>query len=154
MAPGTQVKIGSEDFEQVADALETDLGAAEVETETAEAVRSELIEQREWLAERLEGNGSSLRKTMPDTDADNGLSRYVARTAQFYTGVNDSIPVTATFDLQEWIDEQGYDASVSGVTDDAGDEIAALVDLLVDDLLINHFEMDPTAAARRWKGLL
>ncbi|WP_158603140.1 hypothetical protein [Halorubrum sp. Atlit-26R] len=125
-----------------------------METAAAEAARSELVEQREWLAERLEGRGDSLRKSMPDTDADNGLSRYVARMAHYHTGVNTSMPVTATFDLQEWIDEQGFDASVSGITDDAGDEIAALVDLLVDDLLINHFEMDPTAAARRWKGLL
>ncbi|MFC6771470.1 hypothetical protein ACFQDD_08080 [Halorubrum pallidum] len=151
MASTSETTIG---IDEVEEALDTDLTTADTDTVAGEVAREELAEQREWLAERLEGRGDSLRKSMPDTDADNGLSRYVCRMAHFHAGVNTSMPVTASFDLQDWVDEQGIDASVSGLTDDAGEEIAAMVDMLVDDLLINHFEIEPTGAAREWKGLL
>lgn len=102
------------------------------------------------LTERLSGRGDGLRSSKPDTDADDGLTQYVWRMARFHSGADPCMPTTAAWWLQDWLDARGIDASVSGVTDDAGEEITEALDAVVDEVLdgLGH---DSDAGAKRWK---
>lgn len=102
------------------------------------------------LTERLTARGGGLRASKPDTDADNGLIQYVWRMARFHTGADPSMPVTAGWWLQSWLDEQGIDAKVSGRTDAAGEEITEGLDAVV-AALIGEFGHNPTGGANRWE---
>lgn len=89
-----------------------------------------------------------VRKSKPEDE--NGLVKYVWRLVRFHTGADTHMPVTAFWWLQDWIDEKGIDASVSGIHDEKGKEILDEADELVDEV-IGVFGLDPTSAARTWK---
>lgn len=101
------------------------------------------------LTERLTGRGDGLRSSKPDTDADNGLIQYVWRMARFHAGYDTSMPVTAAWWLQEYVDELGVSASVSGVTDDAGTELTAELETVTERVLSELGE-DASRGASRW----
>jgi hypothetical protein len=78
-----------------------------------------------------------------------GMHQFVWRMARFHSGQDASMPVTAFWWLQDWIDEQMLDASVSGISDDAGKELTQILDDLADDVL-RIYGLDPNGGARRW----
>jgi hypothetical protein len=102
------------------------------------------------LADRLEGRNGGLRKSKPATDADTGLTQYIWRMCRFHAGADTSMPVTAAWWLQEYLDETGIDASVSGILDEEGKEITDALDGVVDEVLA-ELGYDSDAAAKRWK---
>lgn len=104
------------------------------------------IELDEFV-DALTGRGDSFRKSKPDAD---GLTQYVWRMARFHSGADSSMPVTASWWLQDYLDEQGIDASVSGITDAEGKAVTAFLDNVVDDVLA-EFGLDISRGARRWK---
>jgi len=105
------------------------------------------------LADRLSGRGDGLRTSKPKAKNDTGLEQFVWRMARFHSGADTSIPVTATFWLQDWIDtELNTNVSVTGIIDDDGKEFLSILDDIVDEILINEFNLDSTKAAREWKG--
>lgn len=120
-------------------------------------VRSEVeavLEQfdGEHLVDRLQGRGGGLRVSKPDTESDDGLIQYIWRQARFHSGQDTSLPVTAAWWLQEWLDEQGIDASVSGITDDAGKAISEVLQRIACTVL-EAFGLSTDGAIERWEGL-
>ena len=108
------------------------------------------IPSSEELAERIAPYGDTskgIRASKPD---DNGLVQYVWRMSRFFSGEDMHMPVTAYWWLQDWIDEQGIDASVSGIHDDRGEEIMNELEDVITEVIREEFEMDDTKAARRW----
>ena len=104
----------------------------------------------DWQDE-LSGRGDSFRVSKPDA---NGLIQYVWRQAHFHSGEDDSMPVTSAWWLQEWLDGQGIDASVSGVLDEDGKEITEYLDMVAQEVLEYEFGRDPDAGANRWANSL
>ena len=98
------------------------------------------------LADDLTGRAGGLRPSKPTS---NGLHQYLWRMARFHAGYDTSMPVTAAWWLQDYLDDQGIDASVSGVTDDRGTELTSALEDVVDDLLVRLGE-NPTRGAARW----
>lgn len=115
--------------------------------ETTETVLESI--DKDHLADRLTGD-DGLRTSKPRADGDTGLTQYVWRMAAMHSRLNSSMPVTASWWLQEWLDENGIDASVSGIVDDRGSEITAALDDVVDEILEDHFGYDPNAGAKQW----
>lgn len=108
------------------------------------------------IAERLAPYGDTdrgLRKSKPD---DNGLVQYIWRMARFHSGADMHMPVTAFWWLQSWLDENGYDASVSGIHDDAGKQVMNELDAITTKVLREEFGESDLEAAKRWSkaGLL
>lgn len=103
------------------------------------------------LTDALTGRAGGLRPSKPTTHDE--LTQYVWRMCRFHSGHDPSMPVTASWDLQAFLDEQGIEARVSGITDDAGKEITGALDELCDVILVELGE-DPYGAAKRWQGLL
>lgn len=110
------------------------------------------------LIDRMEGRGGGIRPSKPQASGDNGLIQYVWRMCRFHSGADAKMPVTATWWLEGWLEEQdGIEASVSGVKTDAeregGDAITdALEDVVT--LILLTYGRDPTGGAKRWEGLL
>jgi hypothetical protein len=102
------------------------------------------------LTDRLEGRNGGLRTSKPTTDRDDGLTQYIWRMARFHSGADPSMPVTASWWLQDYVDDLGIDASVSGVMDDRGEEITDELDKVTVEIL-EKLGLDPTAGARRWQ---
>jgi CHASE3 domain sensor protein len=61
------------------------------------------------------------------------------------------MPVSAFWWLQDYLDERGIDASVSGIHDDRGQEIMNELDSVVAEVLTEEFGRSDTEAARRWQ---
>lgn len=114
---------------------------------TSEATR-ELVEliDIDQLEDELEGR-NGLRTSKPDAD---GLTQYVWRMCRFHSGADTCMPVMAAGWLQDYLDQQGIDASVSGVMDDEGKEITTELEK-VTDALISRFGGNPAAGAKRWE---
>lgn len=131
---------------------------ADVETRadlTAEA-REVLEHDRtdlDHLVERLTGRDGGLRTSKPTAQNDSGLEQYVWRLAAFHSSQNPSIPVTASWWLSGWLDEEGIDAEVSGITDEAGEEITALLDV-ISRIVLTRLGYDPDAGIKRWEQAL
>lgn len=102
------------------------------------------------ITEELTGRGDGLRKSKPDAD---GLTQYVWRMCRFHAGYDTSMPVTAAWWLQYDLHDRGIEAKVSGVKDDAGEQIVDDLDDVVDEVLANLGE-SRYEAAKRWKGSL
>ena len=103
------------------------------------------------LSDRLSGRDGGLRTSKPKANNDTGLEQFVWRMARFHSGADTSIPVTATFWLQDWIDtELNTDVSVTGIIDDEGKKFLSILDDIVDEILIDEFNLDSTKAAREW----
>jgi len=100
----------------------------------------------EALADALEGR-SGLRVSKPDAD---GLTQFVWRMARFHGGYDTCMPVTAHSWLQQYLDNHDLDASVSGVKDDAGDEVLDQLEKAVDAVLV-AFDENPARGAKRWE---
>lgn len=102
-------------------------------------------------AERIAPYGdvsNGIRSSKPD---DNGLIQYVWRMSRFHSGDDHHMPVTAFWWLQSFLDSEGIDASVSGIHDDAGKDVMDKLEGFITVIIRNVFEIDDTAAARRWK---
>lgn len=99
------------------------------------------------ITDALTGRAGGLRPSKPRTHS--GLVQYVWRMAQFHSGADTSMPATASWWLQEFVDEQGIDASVSGIKDEAGEALLDELSALTDDVIV-HFGGSTTAAAERW----
>lgn len=109
--------------------------------------------KKEKIKERLQGRGGGLRKSKPKTDEDNGLIKYIWRMAAFHSGQNTSMPVTASFWLQDYLDQKNIDARVSGVLDERGKKITSKLDKVTTEIL-NDLGAPTVAAAKRWKKVL
>lgn len=101
------------------------------------------------LVDRLEGRDGGLRSSKPDTDADTGLTQYVWRMARFHGGYDTRMPVTASWWLQEYLDETDVDASVSGIMDDAGKDVTEYLEDVTETVLVRLGE-NPNRGATRW----
>jgi len=102
------------------------------------------------IAERLSPYGDTnrgLRKSKPD---DNGLIQYIWRMSRFFSGEDMHMPVTAYWWLQDWLDENGYDASVTGIHDDAGKQVMDELNVVIGNVLREQFGMSDLEAAKRW----
>jgi len=110
----------------------------------------EQVLEIDWQDE-LSGRGDSFRVSKPDAS---GLTQYVWRMARFHAGHDTSMPVTAAWWLQDWLDENDIDASVSGVTDDAGTEVTEYLDMVAQEVLEYEFGMQTDGAARAWSGIV
>lgn len=109
-----------------------------------------MIPDTEELAERIAPYGDTdrgIRKSKPD---DNGLVQYVWRMARFHSGADTHMPVTAFWWLQDWADEQGLDASVSGIHDAEGKRLMDLLEDRVRNVLREEFGASDLRAAQRW----
>jgi len=109
------------------------------------------LSDTEEIARRLAPYGDidrGLRKSKPD---DNGLVQYIWRMARFHSGADNHMPVTAYWWLQEYLDDNYIDASVTGIHDDAGQEIMDEIDTVVTKVLVEEFNMSDKEAAKRWK---
>lgn len=104
----------------------------------------------EHLVDEMEYKG--LRKSRP-TDADK-LSQYVWRMARFHSGADTCMPVTASFWLQDYLDEKGIEASVTGIMDDAGKAITTFLDDYVTTMVLSELGLPVDGAAKRWEGLV
>lgn len=102
------------------------------------------------LEDRLTGRDGGLRTSKPTAKNDTGLEQYVWRMARFHGGADPSIPVTARWWLDEWLDEEGIDADVSGITNEAGEQIDDLLDV-ISRLVLLRFGYDPDAGVKRWQ---
>jgi hypothetical protein len=122
----------------------SDESDSDLETAGGKAIREHI--DIDELMDELEGR-SGFRKTKPDAS---GLIQYVWRMARFHGGYDTCMPVTASFWLQDYLDAEGIDASVSGVMDDAGKEITSELDKVAEAILIG-FEENPDRAAQRWQ---
>lgn len=60
------------------------------------------------------------------------------------------MPVTAYWWLQDWLDSNGFDASVSGIHDDAGKQVMDELSVTVRNVLRDHFGKSDLKAAQRW----
>jgi hypothetical protein len=112
----------------------------------------DLIPNRREIAKRIAPYGDidrGIRKSKPD---DNGLIQFVWRFARFHSGDDMHMPMTAYFWLQDFLDDNYIDASVTGIHDEKGKEILDLLDDVVTDVLRNEFEIDDTTAARHWSA--
>ena len=103
------------------------------------------------LADRLSGRGSGLRSSKPDTDNDDGLVQYVWRMAAFHSGEETSMPVTATWWLQDFLDNNDIDAKVTGVQDEAGKDVIDTLEA-VTDVVLGKLGESQFGAASRWKA--
>jgi hypothetical protein len=70
--------------------------------------------------------------------------------SRFFSGDDMHMPVTAYWWLQDWIDEQGIDASVSGIHDEKGKEIMNELNDVIGRVLRDHFGKSDLKAAQRW----
>lgn len=105
----------------------------------------------EEIARRLAPYGSidnGLRKSKP---SDNGLIQYIWRMARFHSGADTHMPMTAYWWLQDYLDDNLVDASVTGIHDDAGKEIMDEIDSLVVEVLRDEFGLSDKEAVKRWK---
>lgn len=134
------------------DAL-TDVESRDDLTPEARTVLEHERTDLDHLVDRLTGRGDGLRTSKPTAQNDSGLEQYVWRMSRFHSGSDPSIPVTATWWLDEWLDEKGIDAEVSGITDEAGEEITALLDVLA-RLVLVEMGYDPDGGIRRWEKAL
>jgi len=103
------------------------------------------------IARRIAPYGDTdrgIRKSKPD---DNGLIQYLWRMARFHSGEDTHMPVSAFWWLQDYLDERGIDASVSGIHDDRGQEIMDELDSVVAEVLTEEFGRSDAEAARRWQ---
>lgn len=120
------------------------------------SVKDEVLEHVdvEYLAERLEGRDQKLRPSKPTASEDDGLTQYIWRMCRFHSPYGDStIPVTAHWWLQEWLDEHGIEASVSGILDEEGKEIIDALEEVTDSTL-DELGVDKYGSARDWKNKL
>lgn len=102
------------------------------------------------LKDRLEGRDGGLRTSKPQAANDSGLEQYTWRMARFHAGADPSMPITASWWLQEWLDENNIDASVAGLKDDAGDEITDVLDVVA-KCIIAEWGYDPERGIGRWQ---
>jgi hypothetical protein len=104
----------------------------------------------EEIAEQLAPYGDTdrgLRKSKPDAS---GLVQYLWRMCRFHSGADTHMPVTAYWWLQDWLDSNGFDASVSGIHDDAGKQVMDELSVTVRNVLRDHFGKSDLKAAQRW----
>ena len=106
----------------------------------------------------LSGRGGNFRSTAPKN---NGAAKYIHRMIQFSSGINVHMPVMASFDLQDYIDEKFpenkaldlYDEDklwVCGLrTDERINEFFKFLDNIADEYC-TEFGYDNMMAARRW----
>jgi hypothetical protein len=105
----------------------------------------------EHLQDRLEGRDGGLRTSKPRAKADTGLEQYVWRMARFHSGADPRMPVTAGFDLDNFLENQGIDASVSGIRDETGKEIEALLGRVVPQVIVANLGGNPAGGFERWE---
>lgn len=106
----------------------------------------------EEIAKQLAPYGDTnrgLRKSKPDAS---GLVQYLWRMSRFFSGDDMHMPVTAYWWLQDWIDEQGIDASVSGIHDEKGKMIMNELNDVIGRVLREEFGKSDLEASRRWKN--
>lgn len=81
----------------------------------------------------------------------NGLVAYIWRMARFHGGADMTMPVTATFDLQNWVDEQmGFSSvSVCGTINQVTRAYLSHLDKVAEQI-VTATGGNPNAAAMRW----
>ena len=122
-------------------------------TPAARAVIDSDRVEADHLIDRLTGRDGGLRPSKPQAQGDTGLEQYVWRMARFHSGSDPSIPVTAAWDLGKWLDSEGIDAEVSGVTDRAGEEITGILDVIA-RLCANELTGSAERGFNRWEKAL
>jgi hypothetical protein len=105
---------------------------------------------KDRILDEITTQDGTLYKSKPNTD---GLCQFVWRMCQFHSGRNTCMPVMASHWLQTYLDQQGIDASVSGVLDDQGqaifDELEGVTNWCLEQVGLSKY-----GAVRDWGGLL
>lgn len=117
-------------------------------TRPAQKVVDEL--DMEHLKDRLTGRDGGLRPSKPSASGDTGLEQYVWRMARFHSGDDPKLPVTATWWLQDWLDDQNIEAEVSGIMDKPGKQITALLGAAA-QAIVASFGRNPTGGVEIWQ---
>lgn len=116
------------------------------DTTTADALAASI--DREELIDNLTGRDGGLRPSKPR--AYDGLTQYVWRMARFHGGWNTSMPITCTWWLQDYLDENDYDAKVTGMLDEDGKAVLDVLEAVTDAVLL-EFGENPARAAQVWQ---
>ena len=89
------------------------------------------------------------KKTIKTGKPKHGVYAYIWRMARFHSGIDTTMPITATWGLKSQLNaDLGYTLTY---TDE--NEIARSLDPLVDQCLA-RLNLSPYAGALRWKGLI
>jgi hypothetical protein len=97
------------------------------------------------LVEKLRGRKGGLRPSKPKND---GLLQYIWRMARFHSGDDPSMPMTADWDLSDWLESRGFE-KVHAIRTDRDRELLKHLDALSTVVLVG-LGRDPFAGARRW----
>jgi len=92
---------------------------------------------KQYLKNRITGwDNEELKSNEPKAQNDTGLEKYIWRMAVFYSGRNLSIPVTYSWKLQNWIDENiSEDISVTSILEEKDKKFLREVDKMAIELL-------------------
>jgi hypothetical protein len=99
----------------------------------------------EDLFKVLRGRAGGLRPSKPKN---NGLYAYVWRWARFHSGADTSMPVTISWDLDDWLVENGHE-KIGTFPSDEGKEFLDRLDRLASEV-VKHFGGNEYAGALRW----
>ena len=116
------------------------------------------IFEREYPLDRLvyvlrgRGRDGGLRASKPKDARSDGLIRYIWRMCRFHANIDPSMPVTATWDLSDWLDARGLDGRhhVFATSTEEGRLLMRWIDDEVVPAILERFGLDPMAGARRW----
>lgn len=100
------------------------------------------------LTKALTGRDGGLRPSKPTTH--DGLTQFVWRMARFHGGFDMCMPVMAHFWLQDYLDENGFDIKVTGVTTEDGKALTDGLDEVTTEVLA-RFGLSDKKAALRWQ---
>lgn len=126
----------------------------ELDSNRARELADDLALDMDEVLDRLEGRGGGLRTSKPTTDRDTGLIQYVWRMATFHAGHNTDMPVTASWWLADYVeDETTLDCSVSGVMDETGKEVTSLLHAVA-RIAVVELGGNPNGAVERYDGVL
>ena len=82
----------------------------------------------------------------------NGIEKYVWRMIRFHSGKDLTMPICCFFDLQNWIEKQGYkmnEINVCGIINNEGKALLDYLDKLSDKLTI-ELKLNPFKACQAW----
>lgn len=100
------------------------------------------------LEQALTGRSGGLRPSKPTTH--DGLTQYVWRMARFHSGADMTMPVMATFWLQDYLNNGGHEVKVTGILDDDGKALLSGLEDVTSAILL-RFGLSDKKAAKRYK---
>lgn len=106
--------------------------------------------QKDVIKENITTRKGTLKTSPYNMD---GLQKYVWRMIRFHSGKDYTMPVMCFFDLQNYLEKQGFsmkEINVCGIINKEGKEILDTLDKIADELCI-ELKLNPFNASLRWK---